>query len=52
MKYRSNETQLKETNKVQQRKKRLYEKPQLGKVTLFADQVLGVCRAPRTPSRL
>ena len=26
--------------------KRSYKKPQLGRVTLFADQVLGVCREP------
>jgi hypothetical protein len=44
MKYQRNDTQLKDAKRVEQQEKKPYEKPQLGRVTLFADQVLGVCR--------
>ncbi len=32
------------------RQKSPYEKPRLGTVTLFADQVMGNCKSPSTPS--
>lgn len=50
MKYQPENTQLKGTKRVQQQKKQPYEKPQLGRVSLFADQVLGNCFGINPPT--
>jgi len=45
MKYQDDTIQPKDAEKAGQ-EKQPYEKPRLGRVTLFADQVLGVCSVP------